>query len=1460
MSQLTAPVITAVLSSNGTDINISGISSQNASGYKVRWGTLAGYGREDAITPVDGSYTLDDTFARTTYYVACMAIGDGVDYEDSDWSNEVVVVTEGTEDSSLSAPTFTMSSIGLTWAAVQVGDSFNFFARRYQVSTSESTLGTQQPKCAGGWISTSQFANFFKVCDLLPATTYYVRFCEVRGKRCSAWTTAYTFTTKSFDSTYVITTTAETGTGSITEALQASTNGIVSVTFDPSLDGQTIYITSMWNYNGSKGCLIDASSLPNGITIDGSNMTSGFIRGGYNTTFKNVTFKNITGSTSVLLYGTAIDCTFDSCKITETSGFRGIALYAILHRCVFKDCNVPDGHLSMYTFWGDCVVANNTDSTKSLTVANSSNLVNCYIGGNTNIRRVINNECSFTDCAIVGNTTSLDKSILSGSIARNTLFRDNTCTTTLSYDPEPFFASALLFCRVEGTNIPSRSARLFNGYSSYRCYGCTFRNNTAQQFTGCGGGTFERCAFIGANATTDQMTTYGYIYGTRHNTTLKDCLVYGLATDVTTATNCTITKLSGTPSNLHNCLFGPSSTPSGSADNIKWNESDPSNANYIDKVFTDAANGDWTLKKDSPAINIGDNQYVSTGDLDLAGNARINGTNVDLGAYEYIPERLPAPTFTITPGAGGSGSVAFTLPEGGVSFLLESDRAWQFTNPTEYTGTTSPIAISGLSGTVYFRAKTIGTTSDENSDWTIPTSVFFDVIPPTVTPNINPVTNDTIWRLQPAYYLPNSITIDYLFTISDDTDPSPSYHWYIYDPNNTLIDDGTGNLPNQMLPEGKSCRIQVVVSDSAGNSSSASCTLAATFAKPTFTYTTGPGGTLTINYTLPQGADGADVRYRASGGSWTTQTGVANPCVITGLDGTYDFQLRATKSTDVWVYSGWTTTTTATFDAYAPTLTIPETAVDMTVGASVDLMTGVSATDNQDPRPSISFDYLDAQGQPLDIGVVTQNLSPHLLPAGTYTIVYTASDATGNISTATRALKVRLAAPTYTITTGAGGVATLSYTLPTGAVGCDILPLFSESFNPPQWIEDAPNPCIITGLNGPYVFYFKSVSPGGTYSSNSVRSGVYWLDAVTPAVVVEDKSPIEYVVGDDTVDLLAGVSATDDHDASVPLIYYLTDSNGDIVEVDGVRNNIPSQNIPIGAFKVIYEAVDSAGNKGYNDRGLLVLPTVLDTPAIYVSGLYNTTATISGLTVEHAYGYSLDVDGEVTEIDVPSDGTYAIQNLADNATHLIQAKAMGDWVFPDPPEAPSGHYRDSAWSNVVSVTIGNPSADNAPIISKETVTDRSITLTVANYESSAGYFEIVISEDKSFSNPTILTRIPADEIKISGLKSSTIYWLKLRAVFSESTTPFSNSIVFRTADLGAITPEDKLLYTRERIQMLREYLIQVDNLDSVSIDGITETRIDREKLLRELADLEAEESRLASGGGRLRTMNIRWTI
>ena len=56
----------------------------------------------------------------------------------------------------------------------------------------------------------------------------------------------------------------------------------------------------------------------------------------------------------------------------------------------------------------------------------------------------------------------------------------------------------------------------------------------------------------------------------------------------------------------------------------------------MDPLFISAASGDFRLRPDSPCINAGSNELV-VGETDLAGNPRISGGTVDMGAFEFDP-------------------------------------------------------------------------------------------------------------------------------------------------------------------------------------------------------------------------------------------------------------------------------------------------------------------------------------------------------------------------------------------------------------------------------------------------------------------------------------------------------------------------------------------------------------------------------------------------------------------------------------------------------------------------------------------------------------------------------------------------------------------------------------------------------------------------------------------------------
>ena len=144
--------------------------------------------------------------------------------------------------------------------------------------------------------------------------------------------------------------------------------------------------------------------------------------------------------------------------------------------------------------------------------------------------------------------------------------------------------------------------------------------------------------------------------------------------------------------------------------------------NPEDSIFANPNNGDYTLASDSVAINLGANEYVDT-TLDLAGETRIVGSGVDLGAYEYqgaTSMKLATPTLTVTDATVNSISVRWNAVPHATSYALEYKVGTNenYTVKTLSSSTTSYVIPNLASGTLYnIRILAVGTGAYENSDY-----------------------------------------------------------------------------------------------------------------------------------------------------------------------------------------------------------------------------------------------------------------------------------------------------------------------------------------------------------------------------------------------------------------------------------------------------------------------------------------------------------------------------------------------------------------------------------------------------------------------------------------------------------------------------------------------------------------------------------------------------------------------
>jgi uncharacterized repeat protein (TIGR02543 family) len=170
-----------------------------------------------------------------------------------------------------------------------------------------------------------------------------------------------------------------------------------------------------------------------------------------------------------------------------------------------------------------------------------------------------------------------------------------------------------------------------NGGGSYfgTLNNCVLRGNTATEAGGSGGGSYD--GTLNNCLLTENTAEYG---GGSYGGTLNNCTVgrnrvtrAGGGTYMSSLVNTIVWENSApNAADVHNCTATycciPDQAQVQGAGNIR-----------NDPLFADATNGNYRLRFDSPCINAGWTKHA-IGDTDLAGNPRIAGGKVDIGAYE----------------------------------------------------------------------------------------------------------------------------------------------------------------------------------------------------------------------------------------------------------------------------------------------------------------------------------------------------------------------------------------------------------------------------------------------------------------------------------------------------------------------------------------------------------------------------------------------------------------------------------------------------------------------------------------------------------------------------------------------------------------------------------------------------------------------------------------------------------
>ena len=216
-----------------------------------------------------------------------------------------------------------------------------------------------------------------------------------------------------------------------------------------------------------------------------------------------------------------------------------------------------------------------------------------------------------------------------------------------------------------------------NGAGAYYCelYNCILANNESSSSSGgahrC---QLENCLVYGNRA---KLKGGGII-----NSTARNCTIYGNTCGVNGGGAYADLENGLSYGTNYNCIvFGNTS-----AADPEIHSSIPSfNCYTNDPHFIRADAGDFRLRHDSPCINAGNNAYV-TNTVDFAGNPRIVGGTVDIGAYEFSEANDPSFTIQVANGTGSG-----TYYEGDSVTIVAADRLPQY-GFTHWSGDVSCIS------------------------------------------------------------------------------------------------------------------------------------------------------------------------------------------------------------------------------------------------------------------------------------------------------------------------------------------------------------------------------------------------------------------------------------------------------------------------------------------------------------------------------------------------------------------------------------------------------------------------------------------------------------------------------------------------------------------------------------------------------------------------------------------------
>ena len=170
-------------------INFTVNPVDHATSYVYRYSTDSSFANATEVSVAElGAFNIADLQPGETYYFQAAAIGDGVRYLDSSWSETFSTSTPKVD---LLAPPVSIQTVGSTTLSFSFESVANASSYEYRYATTQDGLETATAISASA-------AGTFELTGLSPATTYYVQVRAIGNNTnyvTSEWSTAVDATT-----------------------------------------------------------------------------------------------------------------------------------------------------------------------------------------------------------------------------------------------------------------------------------------------------------------------------------------------------------------------------------------------------------------------------------------------------------------------------------------------------------------------------------------------------------------------------------------------------------------------------------------------------------------------------------------------------------------------------------------------------------------------------------------------------------------------------------------------------------------------------------------------------------------------------------------------------------------------------------------------------------------------------------------------------------------------------------------------------------------------------------------------------------------------------------------------------------------------------------------------------------------------------------------------------------------